>query len=248
MTLVVSGNPTDPASSAGYPTVAQGTRMTCATCSSITPRSCRSMILIPPSVRWSRWRRSLTCRASAGSMPYWPTAEGTWSSPSASSGAILRRGARWWDRSSTMRERWPGTMTALGEVTVVGVCIPWRDAHVRSGTRDRQPWEDHLAHLAGLSDLLASLSGPDILVGDFNQRISRRYTPEPVHAALLDTLGSRFTVATAGLVGPDGRMAIDHIAHTSGYVGHSVAVLSGVAPDGTRLSDHFGVVAELHRS
>lgn len=140
------------------------------------------------------------------------------------------------------------TMTALGEVTVVGVCIPWRDAHVRNGTRDRQPWEDHLTYLAGLSDLLASLSGPVILMGDFNQRIPRRHTPKPVHAVLLDALGSRFTVATASFAGPDGRMAIDHIAYTSGFVGRSVAVLSDTAPDGTRLSDHFGVVAELCRS
>jgi len=140
------------------------------------------------------------------------------------------------------------TKTSLGDTWVVGVCIPWRDAHVRSGTRDRQPWEDHLAYLAGLSDLLASLSGPVIVVGDFNQRIPRRYTPEPVHAALLDTLGSRFTVATAGLVGPDGRMAIDHIAHTAGFKARSVTTLSDTAPDGTKLSDHFGVVAYLHRS
>ncbi len=37
------------------------------------------------------------------------------------------------------------TETPVGPVTVVGVCIPWRDAHVRGGTRNRKRWEDHLA-------------------------------------------------------------------------------------------------------
>ena len=29
------------------------------------------------------------------------------------------------------------TLTALGPLTVVGVCIPWRDAHMPSGRKDR---------------------------------------------------------------------------------------------------------------
>ena len=35
------------------------------------------------------------------------------------------------------------TLTALGPLTVVGVCVPWRDAHVRSGGRERSQWQEH---------------------------------------------------------------------------------------------------------
>jgi len=39
------------------------------------------------------------------------------------------------------------TKTSIGEVQVCGVCIPWRNAHVRTGRRDMSPWEDHEAYL-----------------------------------------------------------------------------------------------------
>jgi hypothetical protein len=39
------------------------------------------------------------------------------------------------------------TDTPIGPIRFVGVCIPWRDAHVRTGRRDRAPWEDHLRFL-----------------------------------------------------------------------------------------------------
>lgn len=137
------------------------------------------------------------------------------------------------------------TATPAGPVTVIGVCIPWRDAHVRSGRRDRQPWQDHLAYLKGLSRILTALPGPAILLGDFNQRIPRRYTPEPVHAALLHAMDDKFSVATAGLAGPDGRMAIDHIVHTGHFESDPATALSDTGPGGERLSDHFGLVVRL---
>lgn len=34
------------------------------------------------------------------------------------------------------------TNSPFGPVRIIGVCIPWKDAHVRSGRRDRQPWQD----------------------------------------------------------------------------------------------------------
>jgi hypothetical protein len=39
------------------------------------------------------------------------------------------------------------TDTPIGPIRFVGVCIPWRDAHVRTGRRDRAPCEDHLRFL-----------------------------------------------------------------------------------------------------
>jgi hypothetical protein len=46
------------------------------------------------------------------------------------------------------------TATSIGPVTFLGVCIPWRDAHVRTGRKDRSGWEDHSAYLMGLKRLL----------------------------------------------------------------------------------------------
>ena len=45
------------------------------------------------------------------------------------------------------------TLTALGPLTVVGVCIPWRDAHMPSGRKDRSQWQEHKAWLAGFESL-----------------------------------------------------------------------------------------------
>jgi endonuclease/exonuclease/phosphatase family metal-dependent hydrolase len=63
------------------------------------------------------------------------------------------------------------TMTPVGPINVVGVCIPWREAHVRSGTRDRTLWQDHLAYLKGLRGILADRTERTLVMGDFNQRV-----------------------------------------------------------------------------
>lgn len=65
--------------------------------------------------------------------------------------------------------------TPDGPVRIIGVCIPWQDAHVRSGRSDAQRWSEHLDYLDRLEDLLAGLDGevPTVIAGDFNQRIPR---------------------------------------------------------------------------
>ena len=35
-------------------------------------------------------------------------------------------------------------------IRFVGICIPWRFAHVSTGRKDRKPWEDHLAFIENL--------------------------------------------------------------------------------------------------
>lgn len=137
------------------------------------------------------------------------------------------------------------TMTPVGPVTVVGVCIPWRDAHVSSGRRDRAPWQDHTDYLGGLAAVLASLDGPAIVLGDFNQAIPRRTAPAAVFAALEAALGDWWQVATTGLLAPLGRPSIDHVAHTREFVTAQVTALSNEGTDGQLLSDHFGVVAAI---
>ncbi len=72
--------------------------------------------------------------------------------------------------------------TPIGPIRALGMCIPWSMAHVTSGRRDRSPWEDHLAYLGGLRQILAMSSRePAIVVaGDFNQRIpAQRGRPLP---------------------------------------------------------------------
>ena len=98
------------------------------------------------------------------------------------------------------------TTTPIGRLAVVGVCIPWRDAHVTTGRKDRAVWEDHLAWLGGFERTAFAQATPGtVVLGDFNQRIPRHWAPEKVHQELLGAF-ARFDIATAGfLAGPPGR-------------------------------------------
>jgi len=65
----------------------------------------------------------------------------------------------------------------LGPIRVHGVCVPWSRAHVSGGNENRKVWEDHLAYLGALRDLLRREAGkgrtndlPVIVAGDINQR------------------------------------------------------------------------------
>jgi endonuclease/exonuclease/phosphatase family metal-dependent hydrolase len=137
------------------------------------------------------------------------------------------------------------TATPLGAITVGGVCIPWRDAHVSSGRRDRAPWQDHCDFLAGLRSILAAIEGPAIVLGDFNQAFPRRTAPRDVYEALEAALGARYTVATTGPLAPLDRPSIDHVAHTGEFIATSVTALSNIGQDVQLLSDHFGVVSTI---
>lgn len=137
------------------------------------------------------------------------------------------------------------TETPLGLVNVIGVCIPWRDAHVRTGRCDREPWQDHLAYLDVLQGIISDSSSKTVLLGDFNQRVPRRWTPERVHQRLLDAIKERLKIVTSGLLQPIGAQTIDHLAVSSDLEAKSIETISNVADDGKKLSDHFGVTAVL---
>lgn len=133
--------------------------------------------------------------------------------------------------------------TPAGPVRVLGVCIPWRDAHVNTGRRDASPWSEHLDYLDRFEDLLAGLDGdvPTVIAGDFNQRIPRGRQPVRVFDRLRDVLAG-WTVHTAGDL-PNGPH-IDHIATNERFVAESVSDWS--TADGLgRLSDHAGVACRL---
>lgn len=137
------------------------------------------------------------------------------------------------------------TETDLGPVHCLGVCVSWRDAHVRTGKANKSQWQDHVSFLHALQRVLeAPRGGPVLLLGDFNQTLPRSRAPEAVHRALSEAIEARLVIATAGLRAADGRLAIDHIAHSSELAATKEESLSSATEDG-ELSDHFGVFASL---
>ena len=139
------------------------------------------------------------------------------------------------------------TQTSLSTATIVRVCIPWfgsrTEARRKLGRKER--WEDHRQYLAGLTEVLARESAKHLIVmEDFNQTIGPdSRAPSELQLALQRAFPSSMTVATAALAF-QGRRSIDHIASSDDLTVESLGVISNFH-DGGRLSDHFGVVAEL---
>lgn len=132
------------------------------------------------------------------------------------------------------------TITPEGPVTVVGVCIPWRDAHVRSGMRNRAPWEDHRSFIESLQPIVRSTNPPLILAGDFNQRIPRTSAPKDVSELLLEACRG-LSIVTQG----SGDSAlIDHVALSAELVGKLIQFLPREDKVG-KLTDHIGAVVEF---
>lgn len=135
------------------------------------------------------------------------------------------------------------TETDVGPIRVVGVCIPWRDANVATGRRDRESWEDHLAFLRALPSTMLEQPLPVVVVGDFNQRIPQGSQPRRVFDALSEALAG-LGVPTAGET--DHGQLIDHVAH-SPELSSSVTDIICPSRDGVTLSDHHGVVVDLQQ-
>ena len=137
------------------------------------------------------------------------------------------------------------TETSIGPLRLVGVCIPWRAAHVSTGRRDRSPWEDHVTYLRALAERIPTwLEGPPLVVtGDYNQRVPRRHTPAAVHEEL-DRAFTPLDFVTAGPVPGLDAPVIDHVAVGPALGARSVEGISRMV-DGRRVSDHDGVVVDL---
>lgn len=137
------------------------------------------------------------------------------------------------------------TETSVGPVTFVGVCVPWKDAHVRTGRRDRDAWEDHAAYLEQLPKILKPLRrNRTVVLGDFNQTIPRTRVPEHLFEMLTKALIG-FEVATAGRIKGAETQAIDHVYYSAGLRTPQAHALSNICPSGKRLSDHFGLSVML---
>lgn len=136
------------------------------------------------------------------------------------------------------------TQTGVGEVTIIGVCIPYSRSRV-DARWNRKMWQDHEEYLDGRARLLKRIPRSRIVVtGDFNQRFGQRSsTPHRLRAALQSALGPNLSIATASL-GFRGHRTIDHIALSGDLAAESLGVISNTYQDGF-LSDHFGVIADL---
>lgn len=141
------------------------------------------------------------------------------------------------------------TDTPLGPVRVMGVCVPWRDAHVRSGRRDRAAWEDHLRYLAALGPLLRRQRAehPSVIVaGDINQRIPAHGQPRRVADALEQACAGLHWITASATC--EGKRLIDHVAASPDIAGEVCSTVPNHDADGARRSDHAGVVVRLTRA
>lgn len=134
---------------------------------------------------------------------------------------MLHSQSPWRDVDTVGDERLPPgrfvaatTTTSIGDVRVVGVCVPWSAAHVRNGQRNRELWEDHLAFLHALPSVLARQTelGAVVLAGDLNQALPDALVPAPARQALTRALETVST-PTAGLT--CGRRLLDHVCRGS---------------------------------
>lgn len=139
------------------------------------------------------------------------------------------------------------TGTSLGEVTVVGICIPWHASRTerRRGCERKKGWEDHGQYLAGLTKVLKKATTKRLIVaGDFNQIIGAgSRAPLKLISALAEAFPPGMTIFTSDSTF-QGRKAIDHIALSNDLKCESLGVI-GNLHDGKELSDHFGVFADI---
>ena len=137
------------------------------------------------------------------------------------------------------------TLTSVGEATIIGVCIPWSRSRVGGSGVKRKMWEDHGQYLDGLAEVLERASTKRLIVmGDFNQRIRQGSSvPCNLRSALQRAIPPRMTIVTSAL-GFQGRRSIDHIALSEDLTAESLGVISNIHGE-SKLSDHFGVVADL---
>ena len=139
-----------------------------------------------------------------------------------------------------------------GEVTVVGLCIPWSGSRTAKFGGARREWEDHEVYLEHLAGVLSRAPSKRLVVtGDFNQRVgessgkSNQPRSKAAHrAALLQRAIPRHVTLATSALEYRGRRTIDHIASSADMAAESLDVISNIHGE-RKLSDHFGVVADV---
>jgi endonuclease/exonuclease/phosphatase family metal-dependent hydrolase len=135
-------------------------------------------------------------------------------------------------------------------IRFLGVCIPWSMAHVSTGRKDANPWSEFLWYLRGFREVKSRFGkqeSPLCILGDMNNTAPPTYSPVRV-ANVFSNMLHGFDLLTYGLEDQDGRLLVDHIAISSELKGDIIKIVSKNAAEGTRLSDHVGVVADISLS
>ena len=139
------------------------------------------------------------------------------------------------------------TRTSVGEVAVIGVCIPWFGSRTEASRTvgRKMRWEDHQQYLTGLAEVLAGGQARRLIVmGDFNQAIGPdSRAPHELQLALRRAFPPSRRIATSELAFQE-RRSIDHIALSADWVVSRLDVIGNIH-EGRKLSDHFGIVAHL---
>jgi exonuclease III len=133
-------------------------------------------------------------------------------------------------------------------VRVVGVCIPWSNAHVTTGNRNRKRWEDHRAYLKCLGPILTDYANrpePVCVMGDYNQCIPHSSHNASVIEDLRDAFASGYTIHTEAMFDVDGKPMIDHLATTNQLTFVITGTLSRTTETGDTVSDHSGLHGNL---
>jgi exonuclease III len=157
---------------------------------------------------------------------------------------ILWSRSSWASIDAVGHEKLPPGRFIYGEtenIRVMGVCIPWHDAHVSTGRNDRKQWEEHLLNLEILREIISE-KRPHLIMGDFNQRVpydSKYPRDKNISDSLLYTLLS-YNICSAGFH----PRLVDHIAIAAQI---SVRGLTLIDPNwnGRELSDHHGIGCEI---
>ncbi len=135
-------------------------------------------------------------------------------------------------------------------IRFVGVCVPWFDANVSTGNRNRERWEDHVAYLRALEPILGGYSAAEVpvcVLGDFNQRIPATARNAGYIQYLANAFRAGYTIHTAGAADVDGEPLIDHIATTGNLRFAFDRTLGRNADAGPRVSDHPALIGRLER-
>ena len=113
---------------------------------------------------------------------------------------ILWSKNKWTDIDQLGSEKIPSGRFISGKtngIKIIGVCIPWRFAHVSTGRKDRKPWEDHLSFIENLN----LEKKRTILLGDFNQNIPKKSQPQVAYSALKNFInGMDLLTSNMGLI------------------------------------------------
>lgn len=138
------------------------------------------------------------------------------------------------------------SLTPIGRIRFLGVCIPYHFASPAGVLPKARPWSEQLRFIGGLRS--ATTGMPDqttVVLGDFNQYFPRIWGSKAASAVLIEALGD-FQICTAGPIPGVDHPAIDHIALSPDLEAISVTGID--EHDGQRLlSDHFGLSVTIAR-